>query len=173
MTPVSPIQPILHDHPQLRRARWLPARHHRDRRGLRRDDDHHRRSRFARRPGRHGRRARRRGGPDPRTRQPAVRSGPHRLRGAVLDAGPGPSLADDGRYQAAVGRVGNEHASVSYVDLAAVRTLIEAHLDEATAEERAEYEESIQPFLAPFDTFAAAMVVGGDVDETHAVVTVK
>jgi hypothetical protein len=92
---------------------------------------------------------------------------------AVLDAGPGPSLADDGRYQAAVGRVGNEHASVSYVDLAAVRTLIEAHLDEATAEERAEYEESIQPFLAPFDTFAAAMVVGGDVDETHAVVTVK
>ena len=92
---------------------------------------------------------------------------------AVLDAGPGPSLADDGRYQAAIGRVGNEHASVSYVDLAAVRTLIEAHLDEATAEERAEYEESIQPFLAPFDTFAAAMVVGGDVDETHAVVTVK
>ena len=92
---------------------------------------------------------------------------------AVLDAGPGPSLADDARYQAAVGRVGAQHTSVSYLDIAAVRTYIETHLDEMTAEERAEYEESIKPFLTPFDTFAAATVVGGDVNESHAVITVK
>jgi hypothetical protein len=92
---------------------------------------------------------------------------------AVLDAGPGPSLADDARYQAAVGRVGAEHTGVSYVDITAVRTLIESHLDEASAEERAEYEESIKPFLTPFDTFAAATTVGGDVNGNHAIVTVK
>ena len=34
------------------------------------------------------------------------------------------------------------------------------HIAEATAEERAEYEESIKPFLTPFDAFAAAAVAG-------------
>jgi len=92
---------------------------------------------------------------------------------AVLDAGPGPSLADDARYQSAVGRVGAEHTGVAYVDIAGARTLIESHLAEATAEERAEYEESIKPFLTPFDVFAAANTVGGEVNESHAVVTVK
>jgi hypothetical protein len=92
---------------------------------------------------------------------------------AVLDAGPGPSLADDSRFQATVGRVGAEHTGLSYVDVAAMRTLIESHLDEASAEERAEYEESVKPFLTPFDAFAAATVVGGDVNEHHAVITVK
>ena len=92
---------------------------------------------------------------------------------SVLDAGPGPSLADDSRFQATIGRVGAEHTGVSYVDIAAVRTLIESYLDEASAEERAEYEESVKPFLTPFDTFGAANVVGGDVNETHAIITVK
>ena len=92
---------------------------------------------------------------------------------AVLDAGPGPSLADDARYQAAVGRVGAEHTGVAYVDIAGARTLIESHLDEATAGERAEYEESIKPFLTPFDVFAAANTVGGDVNESNAIITVK
>ncbi len=92
---------------------------------------------------------------------------------AVIDAGPGPSLADDARYQSAVGRVGADHTGVAYVDIAGARTLIESHLDEATAEERAEYEESIKPFLTPFDVFAAANTVGGDVNESHAVITVK
>jgi hypothetical protein len=101
-----------------------------------------------------------------------IGSGPDFVK-AVLDAGPGPSLADDGRYQSSVGRVGAEHTGVSYVDIAGVRTLIEAHLDEASAEERAEYVESIQPFLTPFDTFAAATVIGGDLNESHAIVTVK
>lgn len=101
-----------------------------------------------------------------------IGSGPDFVK-AVLDAGPGPSLADGGRYQAAVGRVGDEHTGVSFVDVTAVRTLIEAHLDDLSAEERAEYVESIQPFLTPFDTFAAATVVGGDVNASHAVLTVQ
>jgi hypothetical protein len=43
----------------------------------------------------------------------------------------------------------------------------------ASAEERAEYEESVKPFLVPFDALVSAAVVGGDNDENHAVITVK
>ena len=39
--------------------------------------------------------------------------------------------------------------------------------------ERAEYEESLKPFLTPFDAFAATSVTGGDTDGQHAVITVK
>ena len=91
----------------------------------------------------------------------------------VLDAGAGQSLADDARYTGLVDRVGADHTAVSYVDIAAVRGLLETHLTDATAAERAEYEESIKPFLTPFDAFAAASVTGGDTDGQHAVITVK
>ncbi len=101
-----------------------------------------------------------------------IGSGPDFVK-AVLDAGPGLSLADADRYQTAVGRVGAQHSGVSFLDVTGVRTLIEAHLDELSAEERAEYVESIQPFLTPFDTFAAATVVGGDVNASHAALIVK
>ena len=91
----------------------------------------------------------------------------------VLDAGAGRSLADEARYSAIVDRVGAEHTSVSFVDLAAVRALLEVHIADETPAERAEYEESIKPFLTPFDAFAAASVAGGDTDQQHAVITVK
>ena len=91
----------------------------------------------------------------------------------VLDAGAGQSLADEARYSAIVDRVGAEHTGVSFVDLAAVRALLEVHIADETPAERAEYEESIKPFLTPFDAFAAASVAGGDTDQQHAVITVK
>jgi hypothetical protein len=91
----------------------------------------------------------------------------------VLDAGAGQSLADDARFVDLVGRVGASHTSVSFVDIAAVRGLLEGHLSEASAEERAEYEESIKPFLTPFDAFVAAGVIESGLNEQHAVVTVK
>jgi hypothetical protein len=91
----------------------------------------------------------------------------------VLDAGAGQSLADDARYSGLVDRVGAEHTGVSFVDIAAVRGLLEGHLTEATPAERAEYEESIKPFLTPFDAFIGASVVGGDLDQQHAILTVK
>jgi Protein of unknown function (DUF3352) len=92
----------------------------------------------------------------------------------VLDAGAGQSLADDARYSGLVDRVGAEHTAVSFVDIAAVRGLLEGYLtEEATPAEQAEYEESIKPFLTPFDAFVGASVVGGDLDQQHAIVTVK
>ena len=93
--------------------------------------------------------------------------------GHVLDAGAGQSLADDARYTALVGRVGAAHTAVTFVDVAAVRALVEGLLSKATPKERAEYEESVKPFLAPFDAFITAGVTGPDLEQQHAIVTVK
>jgi hypothetical protein len=90
----------------------------------------------------------------------------------VLDAGPGESLADTARYRDLIGRVGAEHTAVTFVDIAALRGTLEGLMADATPEERAEYEESIQPFLAPFDALAAATTTG-ELDEQHAIITVK
>ena len=129
----------VHHPAQLRRPGRRPGRHHRDRRGPRRDDGHDvdLGSLAGRSPGSRGEAL----PVDARTRIPTDGDGrpsrsPRPTRSwssapsadfvkAVLDAGPGPSLADDARYQAAVGRVGAEHTGVAYVDIAGARTLIE------------------------------------------------
>ncbi|MEA2576896.1 MAG: hypothetical protein QOD78_484, partial [Chloroflexota bacterium] len=90
-----------------------------------------------------------------------------------LDAGAGQSLADDARFTALVGRVGAAHTAISFVDIAAVRGLVEGQLGKATPKERADYEESIKPFLTPFDAFVGATVTGGALDQQHALITVK
>lgn len=99
-------------------------------------------------------------------------SGPAFVK-SVLDAGAGASLADDARFKGLVDRVGASHTGVSFVDIAAMRGLVEGLLSEATAADRAEYEESVKPFLVPFDAFVAATVTGDDLDAQHAIVTVK
>jgi hypothetical protein len=101
-----------------------------------------------------------------------IGSGPDFVR-HVLDAGAGQSLADDARFSGLVGRVGAAHTGLSFVDIAAVRGLVEGLLAEATTEERAEYDESVKPFLVPFDAFVAAGVTGGDLEQQHAIITVK
>jgi hypothetical protein len=91
----------------------------------------------------------------------------------VLDAGAGASLADDARFQGLVGRVQAAHSGLNFIDIAAVRQLLEGAMAKAPDKERAEYEESIKPFLIPFDAYIASGVVGGAVDQGHAVITVK
>ena len=91
----------------------------------------------------------------------------------VLDAGAGQSLADDARFSGLLERVGASHTGVSFLDITAARDLVETHLSDATAEERAEYEESMKPFLTPFDAFIASSVTGGDLEEQHALITIK
>ncbi|MEX1173798.1 MAG: DUF3352 domain-containing protein [Chloroflexota bacterium] len=101
-----------------------------------------------------------------------IGSGPGFVR-SVLDAGAGASLADDVRFTGLVGRVGAEHTGLSFVDIAAIRTLVEGRLSEATPAERAEYEESVKPFLTPFDALIASSVAGSDLDAQHIVITAK
>ena len=91
----------------------------------------------------------------------------------VLDAGAGASLADDGRFKGLLGRVDAEHSGVSFVDLTAIRGLIEGSMADAPADKKAEYEESVKPFLTPFDALIATGAVGGSTDQMHTVITVK
>jgi hypothetical protein len=91
----------------------------------------------------------------------------------VLDAGAGSSLADDARFQALVGRVDAQHNGLSFVDLTAMRELVEGAMGSASAAERAEYEESVKPFLTPLDALVSTGTVGGDRDQMHTVITVK
>jgi len=91
----------------------------------------------------------------------------------VLDAGAGASLADDARFSGLIGRVDAQHSGVSFLDLAAIRGLVEAAMSTATPEERAQYEESIKPFLIPFDALISTGAVGGELDQMHTVITVK
>jgi hypothetical protein len=91
----------------------------------------------------------------------------------VIDAGAGASLADDARFTGLVGRVDAQHSGVNFVDLAAIRGLLEAAMSSATPDERAEYEESVKPFLTPFDALISTGAVGGELDQVHTVITVK
>jgi Protein of unknown function (DUF3352) len=91
----------------------------------------------------------------------------------VLDAGAGASLADDARFQSLLGRVDAKHSSVSFVDIAAIRGVFEGLMTEASAKDKAEYEESVKPFLTPFDAFIGTGVVSSSTDQMHTVITVK
>ncbi|HET9084456.1 MAG TPA: hypothetical protein VFN41_08640, partial [Candidatus Limnocylindrales bacterium] len=102
----------------------------------------------------------------------AIGSSPDFVK-AVIDAGAGSSLADDARFQDLLKRVDAKHTSVSFVDVAAVRGLIEGSMADAPAAKKAEYEKSIKPFLTPFDALIATGATGGSTDQTHSVITVK
>jgi hypothetical protein len=91
----------------------------------------------------------------------------------VLDAGAGASLADDARYQGLLARVEANHTALNFVDVSAIRQLIEGAMTGASAADRAEYEESIKPFLVPFDAVIASGAVGGGADQGRTVITVK
>ena len=102
----------------------------------------------------------------------AIGSSPDFVK-AVLDAGAGASLADDARFQDLLKRVDTKHTSVSFVDVTAVRGLIEGSMADAPAAKKAEYEQSVKPFLTPFDALIATGATGGSTDQTHSVITVK
>jgi len=91
----------------------------------------------------------------------------------VLDAGSGTSLADDARFTSLVARAGAQHVSLSYVDLTAIRTMLEARLGDAPAADRTKYETEIKPFLVPFDAIVASNVRDGSLDRGHLIVSVK
>jgi hypothetical protein len=98
-------------------------------------------------------------------------SGPGFVR-SVLDTTPDTSLAQNDRYEALVARVGQGTGS-GFVDLTAIRELIEGAMSDADPAERAEYETNVKPFLVPFDALAASNAITGDVSRSTTLVTVK
>ncbi len=98
-------------------------------------------------------------------------SGPGFVR-SVLDTTPDTSLARTDRYEALISRVGQGTGS-GFVDVTAVRELIEGAMSNADPAERAEYETDIRPFLVPIDALIGSSAVAGDVSRSTVIVTVK
>ena len=91
---------------------------------------------------------------------------------SVLDAGAGDSLADTERYRTHLERVGTENLMSSWLDITAVRELVE-QLGTTDPEAFAQYERDIKPYLVPLDVLVAATVRNGDVDHGTSVITVR
>ncbi len=88
----------------------------------------------------------------------------------VLDTEAGTSLASNPTFTDAVGRVGTDATGLTYLDIASMRALAEGQM---SGEELAKYKSDVQPFLEPFEAFAATSTVGGDLDTMTSVITVK
>jgi Protein of unknown function (DUF3352) len=97
--------------------------------------------------------------------------GPSFVR-AVLDAGPGASLAENARYQALVNQVGPDNAGSFWLDVTGVRELAE-QLATAEPDAMAQYEREVKPYLLPLDALVAANRVDGERDRSTFIVTVK
>jgi hypothetical protein len=92
---------------------------------------------------------------------------------SVLDAGPGHSLADDARFKALLSRAGTENISTSFVDIAAIRKLVEPVVQGSVPTEKwAAYLKEIQPYLAPFDATVNVLRKDGAIDRGTSLVTV-
>jgi hypothetical protein len=93
---------------------------------------------------------------------------------SVLDAGPGPSLADDSRVTGLVKRVGEENIGLSFIDVRAIRELVEPLVKaEVPADKWAFYEREVRPYVLPFDALVSGARVDGDLDRLTQFVTVK
>jgi hypothetical protein len=91
---------------------------------------------------------------------------------AVLDAGPGSSLADDPRFKALIGRVGADNLGMGFVDIAAIRGLIEPLAQSAAPPDAwAYYVREIQPYLKPLDAVVSNVRKDGANDRSTGVLT--
>jgi hypothetical protein len=98
-------------------------------------------------------------------------SGPGFVR-SVLDTTPETSLARNDRYAALIAKVGQGTGS-GFVDLTAIRELLEGAMADADPAERAEYETEIKPFLTPIDALIGSSSITGDLSRSTVIVTVK
>jgi Protein of unknown function (DUF3352). len=100
-----------------------------------------------------------------------IGSGPEFVK-HVLDTTAATSIASTDRYKTLSGRIGNG-TGVAFVDIAAIRGLIESALAGADPSAVAGYEQDVKPYLAPFDALIASGSVKGDVSSSRIIVTVK
>jgi len=89
---------------------------------------------------------------------------------AVLDVPSGASLGDQARYRNAMDRVGASNRASGFVDLAAVRALVEPLV--STQPGAAGYVTERGPYVAPFDVLAFAGVAGDKVNRGAVILTV-
>ncbi len=100
-----------------------------------------------------------------------IGSGPGFVK-AVLDTTKASSLAADPQYKGLADRAGAGTSS-AFVDITAIRGLVEKAMVGADAAEKAKYESDVKPFLVPFDALFASSSAGGDLTESVVYITVK
>jgi hypothetical protein len=72
---------------------------------------------------------------------------------SIVDVKAGSSLANEARYKDAMARVGASNASSFFVDITAIRKLVEPLI---AKEGGSNYVSDIKPYVAPFDVLAGA-----------------
>ncbi len=93
---------------------------------------------------------------------------------AVLDAGPGKSLADDSRFKALLGDVGADNLGMSFFDIAAIRGSVEPLAQAAVpADQWAYYVREIQPYLKPLDAAISNVRKDGGLDRSTNMLTAR
>jgi len=93
---------------------------------------------------------------------------------SVLDAGPSSSLAADSRFKGLLGRVGAENISAGFVDVRAIRELLETLVKpQVPAADWTRYETDIKPYLDPLDAIVQATRKDGGTDRLSSVITVR
>jgi len=90
----------------------------------------------------------------------------------ILDTTSATSIASTDRYKALVGRIGGG-TGITFLDIAAIRGLIESAMAGADPSAVSSYEQEVKPFLAPFDALMAASSVKDNVASGKVIITVK
>ena len=164
------------------------AGHHRPRRGLQRHDHHDRRPRLAAGSRRHWPAPRRRHAADRPATCPTghveiayaatdevvvIGSGRRTSSSTCSTPARAPRSPTTPAIRASSAASGPRTPASPSSTSPPIRGLVEGPCPAATRPGAAEYEESVKPFLDPFDAFVAAASVGGDVDQPHMLITVK
>ncbi len=89
---------------------------------------------------------------------------------AVLGARTGESLARTERFASALNLVGKAHASLVWLDLAAIRGLVESQIP---ADGKATYETEVKPYLDAFDSIIGTTTPGETLDRATLVIRVR
>jgi hypothetical protein len=90
----------------------------------------------------------------------------------VLDTDDGSSLASDQQYKDLAGRVG-AGTGQSFVDITAIRQLLEKAMASSDAQAMKKYESDVKPFLEPFDAMFASGTYQGDLGRSTVIISVK
>ncbi len=100
-----------------------------------------------------------------------IGSGPDFVK-HVLDTTTATSLASTDRFKALSGRAGNG-TGIMFMDIAAIRGLIESALTAVDPSATGSYEQDVKPFLVPLDALIQSSVVTDNVATTKVIITVK
>ena len=93
---------------------------------------------------------------------------------SVLDAGPGSNLASDTRFKALLSRVGEDNIGVSFVDVNALRGLIEPLVQQAApADAWTQYQTNLKPYLEHVDAVISSVHKDGALDRGQAAITAR